>query len=122
MEFYNNYNNKTFSKKQMETLITISTPIIPHLAEELWSLTGHKGSITNNQWPEINKDMLVEDVITIPVQINGKVRGRIEIENGMSEDVVKERVLNDERIKELMNSDSIKKFIYIDGKIVNIVV
>jgi leucyl-tRNA synthetase len=122
MEFYNNYNNKAFSKEQVEKLITISAPIMPHLAEELWSLTGHKNSITENKWPQIDKSMLVEDVIEIPIQINGKVRGRITIENGVSEEVVKERVMNDERIVGLVDRNNIKKFIYIDGKIVNIVV
>ena len=122
MEFYNNYNNKAFSKKQLETLITISVPIMPHLAEELWSLTGHENSVTENQWPKIDKNILVDDVIEIPVQINGKVRGRVEIENGISEEKVREKVLNDQRIASLLKGLDIKKFIYIDGKIVNIVI
>ena len=121
MEFHNNYNNKTFSKKQIETLITISTPIMPHLAEELWGLTGHNESVTENKWPEIDKNMLVEDIIEIPIQVNGKVRARIKIENGISEDAVRERVLSNERIKGLINGFEIKKFIYIQGKIVNII-
>jgi leucyl-tRNA synthetase len=122
MEFYNNYHDKTFTKDQIERLITISTPIMPHLAEELWHITGHEDSVTQNKWPEIKKDMLVEDVIEIPIQINGKVRGRVEIEKNMSEERVKEIVINNEKIEEWLNGKDIKKFIYIDGKIVNIVV
>jgi leucyl-tRNA synthetase len=122
MEFYNNYNPRVFSKNQIERLITISAPIMPHLAEELWNLTGHKNSVTENQWPEINKEMLVEEILEIPIQINGKVRGRVEIKKDMSEEEVKEIVLSNERIKELLEGENIKKFIYIGGKIVNIVV
>jgi leucyl-tRNA synthetase len=122
MEFYNNYNDKTFTKDQIERLITISTPIMPHLAEELWHLTEHEGSVTQNEWPEIKKDMLVEDVIEIPIQINGKVRGRVEIEKDISEKEVKELVLSNEKIKEWLEGKEIRKFIYIDGKIVNIVI
>jgi leucyl-tRNA synthetase len=95
---------------------------MPHLAEELWHITGHEDSVTQNKWPEIKKDMLVEDVIEIPIQINGKVRGRVEIEKNMSEERVKEIVINNEKIEEWLNGKDIKKFIYIDGKIVNIVV
>jgi leucyl-tRNA synthetase len=121
MEFYNKYNDKIFTKDQIERLITISTPIMPHLAEELWCITGHKGFVTENEWPEVDKEMLVEDVIEIPIQINGKVRDRVEIKKGMTEDQVKEIVLSKERIKELLKDRSIKRFVYIDDKIVNIV-
>jgi leucyl-tRNA synthetase len=121
MEFYNNYNDKIFTKDQIERLITISTPIMPHLAEELWCITGHKGFVTENEWPEVDKEMLVEDVIEIPIQINGKVRDRVEIKKGMTEDQVKEIVLSKERVKELLKDRSIKRFVYIDDKIVNIV-
>jgi leucyl-tRNA synthetase len=122
MEFYNNYNDRKFSRDQIERLITISTPIMPHLAEELWHITEHEGSVTENKWPEINEDMLIEDVIEIPIQVNGKVRGRVEIEKGMSEEEVKQKVLDNKRIEEWLEGKDIRKFIYIDGKIVNIVV
>jgi leucyl-tRNA synthetase len=66
--------------------------------------------------------MLVEDVIEIPIQINGRVRDRVEIKNGMTEDQVKEIVLSKDRVKDLIRGRDIKKFIYIEDKIVNIVV
>ena len=121
MKFYNNYKGMNFSKDQIEKLITISTPIMPHLAEELWNITGHDNSVAENSWPEVNKAMLIEDIIEIPVQINGKVRTLIEIEKGMSEKEVKEKVLENDRVKGLLEGFNIKKFIYISGKIVNIV-
>jgi leucyl-tRNA synthetase len=122
MEFYNNYNDKTFTKDQIERLITISTPIMPHLAEELWHLTGHKESVTENKWPKIDEEMLVEDVIEIPIQINGKVRDRVEIEKGMTKEQVKKLALSKDRVEGLVKGRDIKKFIYIEDKIVNIVV
>jgi len=122
MEFYNNHNNETFSKEQIERLITISTPIMPHLAEELWHINGHSLSVAENKWPEIDKNMLVSDTIEIPVQINGKVRSRISVENGLSQSEIKSRVLEDDRIKKLVKNVDIKRFVYVDGKIVNIVI
>ncbi len=121
MEFYNNYNKKTFSKSLVETLMIISTPIMPHLAEELWHMTGHDGSISNSKWPEVDESMLVEGTVEIPVQIMGKVRGRVVINVGASEDEIRELVSNNEQIQQFIEGKDIKKFIYIDGKIVNIV-
>jgi len=121
MEFYNNYNDKKFNKDQIERLITISTPIMPHLSEELWAITGHKKSVMENEWPEIDESMLVEDILEIPVQINGKVRGRVEIEKGATEKKVKEKVLEDDKINAFTKGKNIKRFIYIEDKIVNIV-
>jgi leucyl-tRNA synthetase len=121
MEFYNKNNDKKFTEKQIEKLIIISTPIMPHLAEELWDMTGHKNLVSDNSWPEVSEAMLIEDILEIPIQINGKVRGRVEIEKGISEAKVKDIVLNDGRIRDIVRKEDIKKFIYIDGKIVNIV-
>ncbi len=121
MGFYNNYNDRKFSKDQIERLITISTPIMPHLSEELWAITGHKNSVMENEWPEIDESMLVEDILEIPVQINGRVRGRVEIEKGATEKKVKEKVLEDDKISAFIKGKNIKRFIYIEDKIVNIV-
>lgn len=121
MEFYNNYNDKKFSEKQIEKLITITTPIMPHVAEQLWDITGHKKSVTVNKWPVVNKDMLEEDVIEVPIEVNGRVRSRVKIERGTGVKEVEAIVLSDDRISKLLVDCDIKKFIYIDGKIVNIV-
>ncbi|MCD4811212.1 leucine--tRNA ligase [bacterium] len=122
MEFYNNYNSKTFSKADLETLITISSPIMPHLAEQLWDITGHNSLVNNQAWPKVDKEMLVEDTLEIPVQVNGKVRGRVTIGRGMSEDEVREIVEKNEKITTFLEGATIKKFIYVDGRIVNIIV
>lgn len=121
MEFYNNYKNQIFSKEQIEKLITISTPIMPHLAEELWHIIGHDTSVMENKWPEVNDDILIDDLIEIPIQINGRVRDRVKIERGISEENVMGKVLKKQKIAELLEGVEIKKFIYVDGKIVNII-
>ena len=121
MEFYNNYKNQIFSKEQVEKLITISTPIMPHLAEELWHIIGHDTSVMENKWPEVDGDMLVDNLIEIPIQINGRVRDRVKIERGISEENVMGKVLKKQKIAELLEGVEIKKFIYVDGKIVNII-
>jgi len=121
MEFYNNYKNQIFSKEQVEKLITISTPIMPHLAEELWHIIGHDTSVMENKWPEVDGDMLVDNLIEIPIQINGRVRDRVKIERGISEENVMGKVLKKQKIAKLLEDVEIKKFIYVDGKIVNII-
>ena len=121
MEFYNNYKNQIFSKEQIEKLITISTPIMPHLAEELWHIIGHDTSVMENKWPEVDGDMLVDNLIEIPIQINGRVRDRVKIERGISEENVMGKVLKKQKIAKLLEDVEIKKFIYVDGKIVNII-
>ena len=121
MEFYNNYKNQIFSKEQVEKLITISTPIMPHLAEELWHIIGHDTSVMENKWPKVDGDMLVDNLIEIPIQINGRVRDRVKIERGISEENVMGKVLKKQKIAKLLEDVEIKKFIYVDGKIVNII-
>jgi leucyl-tRNA synthetase len=74
-----------------------------------------------NKWPEVDGDMLVDNLIEIPIQINGRVRDRVKIERGISEENVMGKVLKKQKIAELLEGVEIKKFIYVDGKIVNII-
>ena len=100
----------------------ISAPIFPHLTEEIWSQTGHEYSIHMQNWPKVDEKLLKENEIEIPVQINGKVRGKIYVLNNETEEEVREKVLLDKALADYLKDKELKKFIYVPGRIINIVV
>jgi leucyl-tRNA synthetase len=122
MEFYNEFNQEIFSKEDLEKIIIASAPIFPHLAEEIWEKTGHKYSVHMQEWPEIKKEHLEDEKVEIPVQINGKVRGKIVVTGEDTEDDVKEKLLIEKDFKPYLEEKEIKKIIYVPNRIVNVVV
>ncbi|KKK86704.1 hypothetical protein LCGC14_2760580 [marine sediment metagenome] len=92
------------------------------MAEELWELSGHEGSIFNSEWPSYDPDLLIQDTITLVVQVNGKVRANIEVEAGLSEDEIRQVALDHEKIKKWVEGKTIRKTIVVRGKLINIVV
>ena len=122
MEFYNEFHDEIFSKEDLEKLIIISAPIFPHLSEEIWEKTGHDYSVHMQSWPRIDKEHLKEEEVELPVQINGKVRGRLKVNVDISEDEIRQKVLSEEAFSEYLNNGNIRRLIYVPGRIVNIVV
>jgi leucyl-tRNA synthetase len=122
MEFYNEFHDEIFSQEDLEKLIIISSPVFPHLSEEVWEKTGHDYSVHMQSWPEIDEKHLEEEEVEIPVQINGKVRGRLKVNVDISEDEIREKVLLEKAFSEYLDAGNIKRLIYVPGRIVNIVV
>jgi leucyl-tRNA synthetase len=123
MEFYNQFNKEgNFSKEDVESLIVSIAPAVPHLAEEIWNKTGHSYSVHMQEWPKFDAKLLIDDEIEIPVQINGKIRGKITIGTEFDEDEVKQIILLEKGLSKYLDGEQIKKFIYVPKKIVNIVV
>jgi len=122
MEFYNEFNQEIFSKEDLEKITIASAPIFPHLAEEIWEKTGHNYSIHMQGWPEIKKEHLEDEKVEIPVQINGKVRGKITVSSEIMEDEVREKVLLQKDLEPYLKGKDIKKLIYVKNRIVNIVI
>lgn len=104
-----------------KTLLKLMAPFAPHMMEEIWHELGESNSIHLSEWPKYNEELAKEDKIIIPIQVNGKVRDKIEIVPGVSEDEVKQIALEREDVKKY-TEDGVKKFIYVQDKIVNIVV
>ncbi len=94
----------------------------PHIAEELWSKLGNTDFVCQQKWPEYDKKLIIEDKINLPIQVNGKLRSTLEIEVNISESKLKEQVLKIENVQKFTKGKKIVRFIYIKGKIVNIVV
>jgi leucyl-tRNA synthetase len=122
MEFYNEFHDEIFSQEDLEKLIITSAPIFPHLSEEVWEKTGHDYSVHMQSWPVIDEKHLKEGEVEIPVQINGKLRGRLKVNVDISEDEVRQKVLSEKAFSEYLGGGGIKRLIYVPGRIVNIVV
>ena len=106
----------------IRTLLLLIAPFAPHLAEELWSLSDGNSSIHNQKWPEYNSKFIKEEKFQLIIQINGRVRDKMEVLADISEDEAKELVLEREKVKPWLGGKEIKKIIFVPGKLINIVV
>lgn len=116
-------NDKIVLFHSINLIIQILNPIIPHLTEELWQILGHHNSLTTVKWPTLNPVFLKDEELILPIQINGKLKIAITIpKKDFSEEEIKEIVLSNSKIKKSIDVLSVKKFIYIKHKVVNLVV
>ncbi|CAH2214170.1 leucine--tRNA ligase [Tepidibacter aestuarii] len=109
-------------KEGIEAIVTIISPFTPHVGEQLWSIIGKEGSASEISWPEYDETALVKDEIEVVVQINGKVRGKLNLSANVTREEMQEKALADEKIKELTEGKEIVKVIAVPKKLVNIVV
>lgn len=108
-------------RESIEILIRVFNPMMPHLAEELWQMLGHKTLLVDERWPEVDHTLLIEDTVTIGVQVNGKVRASITLAPTASEEEARTAALAQDNVQKAMDGKSLRKFIYVPGKIVNVV-
>ena len=106
----------------MESLALLLSPIVPHFAEELWEALGYQSSILLSSWPGYREDALEKDEYLIVVQVNGKLRSRFFVDVNAGDEMIKEKALNDEKVKKFIDGKNIKKVIVVKKKLVNIVV
>ena len=106
----------------LEKLLVLIDPYAPHIAEELWHLAGHTGTISQALQPDYNEDYLKEDTMQMGVSFNGKVRFQMNFPVDAGEKDIEEKVLNDEKTQEYLKDKEIKKVIVVPGKLINIVV
>lgn len=119
----NELNSLKCTKREiLEPLAVCISPFAPHIAEELWVQLGHKGGISEVDFPVANEEYLVEDSFTYPVAFNGKTRFTLELPLGMSKDEVEKTVRENEQTAKYVADKTIRKVIVVPGKIVNMVV
>lgn len=106
----------------LKTLIVLLSPFVPHIAEEIWQETGFNNYILQEPWPEHNEKLILQDYITLVVQVNGKLRARMEIQRDLDEETVKNLSMQDERIIKYTGGKNIIKMIVVKNKLLNIVV
>ena len=98
------------------------SPIVPHLTEEMWESLGNSFSIHKQKWPKYDSDLAAHDEITLVVQVNGKLRDRIQVPADLEEERAKEIALSSEKVGGYIEGKEINKIIYIEGRLINIVV
>lgn len=106
----------------LETFVLLLSPFAPHLAEELWEALGHRQSLAYEPWPKFDPELVKAEEIEVPIQVNGKIRSRIIVPAGTSEERLRELALADDRIQAFIGDKKIVKVIVPRGQLVNIVV
>ena len=120
-EIYANLDSPDVQEAIKITVILLSV-FVPHITEEMWQNMGNKENITTQKWPSYNPAFLKEEKTTYVVQVNGRVRSRIEVPAGLTEDSLKEAVLKDPRIKSWIEDKPLKKIIIVPQRLVNVVI
>ena len=110
------------SKKILENILKMLSPIIPHVTQQLWTDLGHSNMIINEEWPKVDIDALKEAKKEIIVQINGKLRGRVIVNTDDIESQVDKVVKNDKKINQYFTNKKILKIIFVKDKLINYVV
>ena len=110
------------TRKDFKTYLILLNPVAPHMTEELWEMMEFDGELNQTSWPSYDEDKLTFDSFEMPVQINGKVRGKVLMANDASKDDALNAAKEDTNIKSYIEGKEIRKIIYVPGKILNIVI
>ncbi|MCO5132659.1 MAG: leucine--tRNA ligase [Xanthobacteraceae bacterium] len=103
-------------------LVQLVAPMMPHLAEECWQALGQDGLVSNAGWPEVERDLLIEDVMTLPVQVNGKKRGEVIVPRAAENAEIEAAALALDAVKQIVGDKPVRKLIVVPQRIVNVVV
>ena len=114
--------NNNLKIEALKTFCILLAPFAPHISEEIWLLIGFNKSVHLEDWPSFNAEALKEDTYELVIQVNGKVRDKVNINNDMNEDYIKELTLKRPNILKWIQDKDIRKIIIVKGKIMNIVV
>lgn len=123
MSLLNEFNDHgKINKEDMQAFLTLLNPVAPHITEEIWTSIGLEGYLHNASWPVYEEEKTKDDVIELPVQVNGKVRGTIEVDAQAGKEEVIAEAKKDENITRFLEGKTVVKEIFVPGKIFNIVV
>jgi leucyl-tRNA synthetase len=111
------------SRETLKPLVLLLSPYAPHLAEELWTLLGGTGrSVFDERWPAYDERLVTAGEVEIAIQVNGKLRGRLQLPRGASQDDVVTRALKESGVRKFVDGNKVKKVIYVQDRLVNLVV
>jgi leucyl-tRNA synthetase len=109
-------------REAMETTVVLLSPVVPHITEELWRMLGHTSCLLTVPWPAFRSEALEMEKRLIVLQVNGKVRSRIEVPAAFNQKEIEAEALIDERVQRFVGEKEIKKVIVVQKKLVNVVV
>jgi leucyl-tRNA synthetase len=122
MSFLNEAGPTGLSRSQAMALVKLVAPLAPHLAEELWKRLGHETSLAYEPWPAFDPSLCMDSVLEVVVQVNGKLRTRLNVPAGTGGDSLKELALQEAKVREALKGGVPKKVIVVPDKLVNVVV
>ena len=114
--------NQAFMKKAIDTVVMILSPFAPHVCEEMWEALGYDQSLTAVSWPSYDEDALVRDTVEIVIQVNGKVKEKLNVANNLSREDLEKIALSNDKVQALTEDKNVVKVIAVPGKLVNIVI
>ena len=109
-------------RESVLTLLTLMAPATPHMAEELWELLGQSYSIHLQPWPEADTALAAEETVTLVVQVNGKVRGRVEVAAGIDREEAQRLAQAEDNVARTLDGRAPRRVIHVPGKLINFVV
>jgi leucyl-tRNA synthetase len=114
--------NMEFYEDVVKDFVKILAPFAPHFSEEMWERLGYEYSVFNQKWPEWDEKALEREMIEIAIQVNGKVRSKVQVPSNATDEELKQVALSDERVKSYLDGKEIKKVVIVKNRLVNIVV
>ena len=109
-------------REALNAVVLLLSPMVPHICHELWQVLGNATALVDESWPAHDEAALEQDLIEIVVQVNGKLRGRINVSADASRDDIAEMALQDENVKRFVAGQEVRKTIVVPGRLVNVVV
>jgi len=118
----NSEQGRAVMQESLQAIVLLLSPIVPHITHEIWEVLDHDRSLLDHAWPEVDETALVKDSLQIIVQVNGKLRSRIEVPASASKDEIEAAAISDENVKRFTDDKQVVKVIVVPGKLVNIVI
>jgi leucyl-tRNA synthetase len=109
-------------KEAIDALVAMVSPFAPHTAEELWHMLGHEGGLAATRWPAFDAALAQAEELVVPVQVNGKVRARLTVPAGLSDDELEARALADTGVRSYTEGKTIRKVVVAKGSLISVVV
>jgi leucyl-tRNA synthetase len=120
------YVNETLSletkpKQSIKAFIKLLAPFAPHIADEMWERIGESSVLTKEPWPEYDEEKTVKNTFELVIQVSSKIRAKVEAKKGLSEEEAKQLAVNDESVQKNLEGRTIRKVIYVQDKLINII-
>ena len=122
LEFNVSETDQAVIQEALESVILMLAPIVPHFCHALWDHLGHEGAVMDASWPEVDESALIQNSILIVLQVNGKLRDKIEVPKNMSKEDLERNALENNAVKRFSDGKTVRKVIVVPGRLVNVVV